>query len=165
MCNRTLTTCIVIIQNHFGWDYKGASNTEELAVILEATFMIRRMKHAVLTQLPPKLRQQVFLHVAQTGALQKLHRDLSKLDPGKLSLSGPSHRAREDAGTGADAGETGVMTTYMELWKRTAQVKLPAMIAYVLELVENGHKLLLFAHHQEIMEGFDVAFYDKVRFD
>ncbi|XP_067843327.1 DNA annealing helicase and endonuclease ZRANB3 isoform X2 [Heptranchias perlo] len=40
------------------WDCKGASNLDELHQCL-SNIMIRRMKHEVLTQLPPKIRQQI----------------------------------------------------------------------------------------------------------
>lgn len=47
-CNGTQTT--------FGWDFSGSSNMEELRLLLETRFMIRRLKCDVLTQLPSKIR-------------------------------------------------------------------------------------------------------------
>ncbi|KAL1334499.1 hypothetical protein AAHE18_11G180700 [Arachis hypogaea] len=41
--------------------YQGASNHEELHNLLKATVMTRRLKKVVLSQLPAKCRQQVFL--------------------------------------------------------------------------------------------------------
>ena len=40
----------------WGYDSKGASNMEELQLLLKETFMIRRMKSEVLNQLPSKRR-------------------------------------------------------------------------------------------------------------
>ncbi|GFH33726.1 SWI/SNF-related matrix-associated actin-dependent regulator of chromatin subfamily A-like protein 1, partial [Haematococcus lacustris] len=37
----------------------GSKNTDELNKLITGTFMIRRLKKDVLTQLPPKIRQQV----------------------------------------------------------------------------------------------------------
>ena len=43
----------------YGMDYSGSSNTRELSYILRSSFMIRRLKKEVLSQLPPKRRQRV----------------------------------------------------------------------------------------------------------
>lgn len=44
---------------------------------------------------------------------------------------------------------------YMVLWKRTAEVKLPAILEYIDDLIEAGHKMLVFAHHQSIMDAIE----------
>ncbi|XP_066341407.1 uncharacterized protein [Miscanthus floridulus] len=45
--------------------YQGASNHEELHNLMKATVMIRRLKKDVLSQLPVKRRQQVFLDLSE----------------------------------------------------------------------------------------------------
>ncbi|KAF6167225.1 hypothetical protein GIB67_029863 [Kingdonia uniflora] len=45
--------------------YQGASNHEELHNLMKATLMIRRLKKEVLSELPVKRRQQVFLDLAE----------------------------------------------------------------------------------------------------
>lgn len=43
-------------EGKFGWDYTGCSNMDELRILLEERFMIRRLKSTVLSQLPSKIR-------------------------------------------------------------------------------------------------------------
>ncbi|KAK7858008.1 dna annealing helicase and endonuclease zranb3 [Quercus suber] len=50
--------------------YQGASNHEELHNLMKATVMIRRLKKDVLTELPVKRRQQVFLELAEKDMKQ-----------------------------------------------------------------------------------------------
>lgn len=50
----------VFVQGVFGL-YQGASNHEELHNLIKATVMIRRLKKEVLTELPMKRRQQVYM--------------------------------------------------------------------------------------------------------
>jgi SWI/SNF-related matrix-associated actin-dependent regulator 1 of chromatin subfamily A len=49
------------METPWGIDTSGASNTEELGHILRRKFMVRRMKADVLTELPSKIRNPVFL--------------------------------------------------------------------------------------------------------
>uniref|UniRef100_U3KH22 Helicase ATP-binding domain-containing protein n=1 Tax=Ficedula albicollis TaxID=59894 RepID=U3KH22_FICAL len=49
------------------WDYRGASNLEELHQLL-SEIMIRRLKKDVLTQLPPKVRQRIPFDLPQAAA-------------------------------------------------------------------------------------------------
>ncbi|KAL9266259.1 DNA annealing helicase and endonuclease ZRANB3-like protein [Drosera capensis] len=50
--------------------YQGSSNHEELHNLIKATVMIRRLKKDVLSELPQKRRQQVFLDLAEKDMRQ-----------------------------------------------------------------------------------------------
>ncbi|KAL2322794.1 hypothetical protein Fmac_027173 [Flemingia macrophylla] len=56
-------------QGFFGV-YQGASNHEELHNLMKATVMIRRLKKDVISQLPVKRKQQVFLDLADKDMKQ-----------------------------------------------------------------------------------------------
>lgn len=128
-------------QGYFGWDFKGSSNLKELQLVLERTVMIRRTKDAVLSQLPSKLRHQVFLKVNQ--------RDLDTFK--KLS---DLRTIPQDIGDEA-LEEFQKKAEYMALWKRTAELKLPSMLEYIDDLLEAGHKMLIFAHHQSVLDALE----------
>ncbi len=131
-------------QTHFGWDMKGSSNTQELQIILENTIMIRRTKAEVLTQLPPKVRQQVFLKVDT--------KNLKQFDKGKAALSNI-----EDLSAFENRNEL------MDLWRKTSEVKAPVMLEYIKDLLEAGHKCLVFAHHKNVLDVFEDAFINDNR--
>ncbi|EPZ31756.1 SNF2-related domain-containing protein [Rozella allomycis CSF55] len=123
-------------KSHFGWNFKGASNVRELQVILENLFMIRRLKDQVLSQLPPKRRQQ--------------RKDYPKSQTLESLLNSKN-------GLESEINDNSLLTS----WKETAAAKLPSMINYVEGLVESGHKLLLFAHHRDIMDEFEKRIIEK----
>jgi SWI/SNF-related matrix-associated actin-dependent regulator of chromatin subfamily A-like protein 1 len=115
-------------------------------MVLGETIMIRRTKDQVLSELPRKIRQQVFLKVSQ--------KDLKE-----LALSTETIVQAIDDGT-----LDGLLkkSEYMALWKRTGEIKLQAMLDYVEDLLEGQSKILLFAHHLSILDSFENAFYEKV---
>lgn len=51
-------------EGKFGWDYRGSGNLPELHMMLTSTALIRRLKSEVLTQLPDKRRQVVYIRYA-----------------------------------------------------------------------------------------------------
>ncbi|KAJ1481987.1 P-loop containing nucleoside triphosphate hydrolase protein, partial [Baffinella frigidus] len=123
-------------QGPFGLDISGASNLHELNVVLGGAVMIRRLKKDVLTQLPAKRRQQVFLELP-AAAKARLATTL-----GKISDLKSKDAARASSSVFAESGEA----------------KTAAAAAYVAELLEGGcGKLLVFAHHIAVLDGIEAA--------
>lgn len=142
-------------QGHFGWDWKGASNLRELQLVLEKTLMIRRIKGDVLGQLPRKIREQVFLRIAKADL-----KDLKKKSDALYSDSSDLYSDQsQHSGSIFDSMQN--RAEFMDLWRRSSQVKLSAMIEYVQDLLEANHKMLVFAHHQFVLDGFEESFIEK----
>ena len=64
-----------------GPQYKGASNTHELHLLLTDTLMIRRLKKDILTQLPDKSRtveQVAVMDDAEREALRDMYEEMRR---------------------------------------------------------------------------------------
>lgn len=76
----------------------------------------------------------------------KAFKEVSELRSLPSNLDGEEEEALENFQKKAE---------YMALWKRTAEVKMPAMLEYIGDLLEAGHKMLIFAHHQSILDAIE----------
>ncbi|KAL5112227.1 hypothetical protein TcWFU_005871 [Taenia crassiceps] len=119
----------------WGWDYSGCSNLQELHILLQETIMIRRVKSEVLNQLPPKFRQVVILDL-----------DLVRKTPGGKKQCLDNSASLDLHG----AGKNGEM---LRLFMQICQAKVPAVSQYVTDLLEEGRKFILYAHHQEMLDA------------
>lgn len=146
-------------KNYFGgWDMRGSANMTELQVVLENCVMIRRLKDQVLTELPPKIRRQIFLKLPTTSKNFKMFQMQTAEYLGGFELDGLTETESE-----ALVESMQKKAEFMALWKRTAEIKLEAMIEYVEDLLEANHKMLIFAHHTSILDGFAQNFISKVQ--
>lgn len=159
------------VQTRYGWDFTGASNLSELQDRLRASVMVRRLKADVLKELPPKVRQIVEL--APNGMSRTLEqerkawramgfdnaedvdnyncfRDLTE-DMELAAASGD-----EDAYNAAVARlDSAVKVAFEEMSsyrKSLAVQKIPAVIEHCDNMLENVGKLVIFAHHIEVMD-------------
>ncbi|KAK4290029.1 hypothetical protein Pmani_037048 [Petrolisthes manimaculis] len=121
-------------QTKWGWDFSGSSNMQELKILLEAKFMIRRLKSQVLDQLPAKQRMTVILDpTAVESGNKAMEESVRKL--GLKSVTGASRQ-----------------TALLQYFAQTAHSKLKAVGVYVKELLESDEKFLVFAHHQVMLD-------------
>ncbi|CAB4008123.1 SWI SNF-related matrix-associated actin-dependent regulator of chromatin subfamily A 1 [Paramuricea clavata] len=118
------------VKNKFGWDYSGSSNMEELQLILEECIMIRRLKKLVLDQLPSKTREVVYLDPS-------LIKEKSLAGAEKELVMAKAKRRR---------------SALLEYFNDTSSVKATAVREYIMDLLEGGHKLIVFAHHREMLD-------------
>ncbi|XP_016551710.1 SWI/SNF-related matrix-associated actin-dependent regulator of chromatin subfamily A-like protein 1 isoform X3 [Capsicum annuum] len=126
--------------------YQGASNHEELHSLIKATVMIRRLKKDVLSELPQKRRQQVFLDLGEKEMRQVnvLFRELEVIK-GKIK----SAQSEEEA-TSLKFAEKSFIS---KIYNASAEAKIPAVLDYLGTMVEANCKFLIFAHHQSMIDA------------
>lgn len=154
--------------NGYGWDFRGASNHEELQRRLRASIMVRRLKADVLAELPPKVRQVIELpHNVPMGKLEKERAEWEKREAVLLELRAAADKAK----TANNQDEykriiaklreaTKVAFEEMSSIRREAAIlKLPYVVAYLREALEDDDsKVVVFAHHHEVIDAIAAAF-------
>ncbi|CAG9574527.1 putative DNA helicase [Leishmania major strain Friedlin] len=143
----------------FGIDMTGHAHPDELHSLLRH-FLIRRTKHELGSELPSKSRQLLYMYITEKEkkALEKqiiaLRRSLSSTSAAATS----STSSLVDNGGGDWAARA---PNVFEMKMATARAKIPAVQDYVSGIVEqhldSGEKLILFAHHQCMMEALRSA--------
>eukprot|EP00898_Chlorokybus_atmophyticus_P003073 jgi/Chlat1/3767/Chrsp259S03908 len=135
----------------------GASNLRELHAMLESVFMVRRLKRDVLAQLPPKLRQQVYINIKRSSSdalqsIKKIFHDLDKLPKVALNTEG-----LDSASAPGESRNSSVhRQLLMDLYRATARAKVAAVQEYLETLLEGSDgKQLIFAHHQHMLDAIE----------
>lgn len=123
------------VQNKFGWDFTGASNMEELHLLLKRTCVIRRLKSEVLNQLPTKKREVIVLDSALVTASTKEMQEMSK----KLESTRLKGVERH--------------STLLQYYNETSIAKVKAVCDYISKLFKKNQKCIIFAHHQNVMDA------------
>lgn len=149
-------------RRYCGGTSAGASNLDELQEKMRAAFMVRRLKKDVLTDLPPKVRQVVTLPIDDVGdTLDREQRawdsqeeklDELRADVVLAKASGDDEEYKR-AVSRLRAGERIAFTEISKVRHETALVKVPYVLAHLRQLIDEGAgKLLLFAHHRDVLE-------------
>jgi SWI/SNF-related matrix-associated actin-dependent regulator 1 of chromatin subfamily A len=157
------------MRTNFGWDFNGAAHLDELHQRLRGTTMIRRAKADVLPDLPPKRRQVIELSSEHLARL--IARETAAWDEHKQSLSELRGRGRS-----APIDAVAATTELAELRKRanaafgelaklrqeTALAKVPMVVEHMRNSIEGSGKLVVFAHHREVIAQLAAPFEDAV---
>ncbi|XP_037706041.1 DNA annealing helicase and endonuclease ZRANB3 isoform X2 [Choloepus didactylus] len=126
------------------WDYRGASNLNELHQLL-SDIMIRRLKNDVLTQLPPKIRQRISFDLPSAAA-KELNTSLEEWE--KLI------RTTNSGATEKSSHSLQVMGLITHMFKQTAIAKAGAVKDYIKMMLQNDSlKFLVFAHHLSMLQA------------
>jgi SWI/SNF-related matrix-associated actin-dependent regulator 1 of chromatin subfamily A len=134
--------------NRFGWG--GCQNADELNAVISRLVMVRRLKKDVLTQLPPKQREQVFLQLPKSDALKQV-RDVQE------KLKAIKEKQKNEGGDGERTMEEKRLMNSLYLF--SARAKLVPVAHYLGELLDAGgsEKFLFFAHHTELLDAAEAA--------
>jgi len=151
----------------FQWRYtvygspNAGRNLEELQDILRSTIMVRRLKAEVLTELPPK-RRQILELPASPEQRRLLQAELAAARAGlREHASGPESPLHDAGSTDAGwadivsqlvDGEFGSFEELSKLRHQTAVVKAPSVVAHVRDLLEEVPKVVVFAHHLDVLD-------------
>lgn len=151
-----------------GWvEYKGGTNLEELQTRLRATCMVRRLKKDVLKELPPKLRQIVYLDDGKQikdPAIERWNR-LFGSDMAKAEAMMEAAKTEEDFKAAIKKMDAIVGIAFEEMSKfrhQTAIQKLPMAIEYIENyLNQTESKVIVFAHHKDVLKAILSHFGEK----
>jgi len=127
------------------WVFSGASNLDRLQERLKSGCMIRRLKKDVLQDLPDKLRQII---VFEPPAVQRGKREV---DDGDLfpDLSEATYE-RIVRQLRADKA---LMSEISKRRREQGIGKIPAVAEHIANLLDEVEKVVLFAHHHEVVDG------------
>lgn len=135
--------------------FGGAQNLDELHSMLRGSIMVRRLKADVLSQLPKKRRQQVYLTL-EVDARRELSAMQNQMDAVKAILG---QLAAQNAASGGAVSVVGGRMeenkAIMEMYRRTAELKTKAVQEYVDMLLDGGQKFLIFAHHTVLLDAVE----------
>lgn len=145
-------------QDRFGqWNISGSSNLDELNDRLRGNCYIRRTKEQVLDELPPVRHDKILVEGTDAGLREyrKAEQDIVRylverakqiaLELGE-SPSSAAVRARMRAERNEHLVRIGVLR------KLAAKAKMQAVMELVDSRIEAGHKVVIAAHHREIVD-------------
>lgn len=127
-------------RDKFGqWQLDGHSNLEELNSTLRSTCYIRRTKEQVLTELPPIFESTMHFEGSDRG---KREYDAAEADLGAwLEANGRTNNAPEQ------------IARISVLRRLAAEAKLPGVFELIDEIVDSGRKVVIAAHHRDIVNA------------
>ena len=126
----------------WGWDFSGASNTDELHARTR-DFCIRRLKQEVLTELPDKVRSIMDIQPSKSDL--KRYSDLHRAWMDEYEM----HQDRGSLPAGF------VLNMLTALRHECGLIKVPSTVAYIKEHydITDGKPLVVFAHHTDVLKG------------
>jgi SWI/SNF-related matrix-associated actin-dependent regulator 1 of chromatin subfamily A len=135
--------------NGYGWDFSGATNTQEFHKLLTESIMIRRKKMDVLTDLPDKIYSFLPIELdnpAEYNAAENDFLQFIKDTKGQIAV--------------IKASNAETLTKIETLKQLAVQGKLKQAIEWIKEFLESDQKLVIFAVHKFVIDSLMLAFPD-----
>lgn len=145
-------------RDRFGqWHIDGNSNLDELNERLRGECYIRRTKEQVLAELPPVIHSRVYVEGTETGMKEyrKAEADIVEylVERAKqiaLEIGQSPKSAAVRAKMAAEASQHLVRISVLR--KLAAQAKMPAIKEWVQSHIDAGQKVVIAAHHREVVD-------------
>ena len=145
-------------QDRFGqWNISGHSHLDELNDRLRGTCYIRRTKSQVLSELPPVVHSPVLIEGTESGLKEyaKAERDIIKYITDRareiaLELGESPYSAAVVARIKAESNEHLVKLSVLR--RLAAKAKMPIVEEWVKERIADGKKVVIAAHHRDIVD-------------
>eukprot|EP01028_Stygiella_incarcerata_P012118 TRINITY_DN7289_c0_g1_i5.p1 TRINITY_DN7289_c0_g1~~TRINITY_DN7289_c0_g1_i5.p1 ORF type:complete len:787 (+),score=224.21 TRINITY_DN7289_c0_g1_i5:74-2434(+) len=135
----------------FGWDMQGSSNLTELNWLLEESIMVRRKKDAVLLTLPPKKRYHHSVELTDEGKrnLEENMAEMSDLEKKISRISDPIEKERV---------KFDYKRCITDRYRLSGVAKLEGAKRFLHDFMSNNEeKVIVFAHHQAVLDGIEDA--------
>jgi SWI/SNF-related matrix-associated actin-dependent regulator 1 of chromatin subfamily A len=149
------------------WNVQGASNLEELQTVLRSSWMIRRLKSEVMTELPPKRRQVIELPANGNAGVvkaetQAVAAEMDKLADLRLAVEKAKvSESQDEYDEAVQKLRHGVMVALQLVSKvrhETAVAKVPMAIEFIKDAMEAGEKLVVFGWHHDVLGAIHDSF-------
>jgi len=144
-----------------GWQLDGASNLEELKTYLYTSIMVRRLKADVLPDLPAKRRQVVLLPADTVATKRALQAELELADTEKKMNELRAEVERKSVNQAdveykkavqeLETCESIAFEATATIRHQTALAKLPSAMDFLVNVLENEEKIVVFTHHRNDM--------------
>jgi len=149
-------------RTRFGYDVKGVSNADELHVRLKSV-MMRRLKCDVLKDLPSKQRAIVPVGIADKGKEREGRETMARLGDARRAVSEITEMDGDDV---ANSAQWESRKLLMQAYQASGVAKAPATTEYILDWLEGSdstQKLVVFAHHKEVLDYIETTVSKKYK--
>lgn len=131
----------------FGYDVSGSSNLNELYELLSGNVLIRRKKDDVLTQLPAKRRQVMWVET-KPKIMKQVKTEFAAYEKIKATIN-------RSAGDEAQELRNKERSVQNKLYNLTAEAKRDSILEFIRDTAETGVKFIVFGHHLEALDSID----------